>query len=395
MKIQLNKLYKFLILIFFWTVLPLLSVELIMILLEPYLSMGMYQYDPDLGFKVRPYSGHTNQFGFNDRDYPIPKTPENYRILMISDSFGWRGGLEGNYTALLEHNFETHYGQHQVDVINTGYIGTHAGEQLSMLKKYGIQYQPDLVILGFFAGNDFIDADPNRKRIIVNDLFIDIDKNQELKILGYPIIFKSRLLLFIQQKYKIAQELARAKKETRPTEELKPNSLEVLETKPKELPAAAEEGFFTRETYLAIVRAKMDFCNKYNLKLNFHQEHIQFVFDSIDEMNELLEHQSIKFFVAIYPDEYQVNEKLFQDVIAEFDLDEIHYERFCQQIILKQHLEAKNIPYLDLRETFLSQGKNQDLYLLRDTHWNHQGEKLAADLLFQWILPEVEVYFQQ
>ncbi len=91
----------------------------------------------------------------------------------------------------------------------------HTVEQLAMLKKYGLQYNPDLVILGFFAGNDFRDADPNRKRIIVNDLYVDIDRNKELIIFGYPIIAKSRLLLFIQQKYQVWHSLKKAKKEAR------------------------------------------------------------------------------------------------------------------------------------------------------------------------------------
>ena len=42
--------------------------EMAMIISEPYLSHGFYQYDPDLGFKVRPYSNGTNRSGFNDRE---------------------------------------------------------------------------------------------------------------------------------------------------------------------------------------------------------------------------------------------------------------------------------------------------------------------------------------
>ena len=130
-----------------------------MIVLEPYLFKGFYEYDPDLGFRVRAHSpafgqgAITNRFGFNDQDYPLQKTPGIYRVLVIGDSFAWAGGQEGNYTTVLERQLENHHGYHRVDIINAGYPMTHTGEQFAMLKKYGLQYHPDLVILGFFIGN--------------------------------------------------------------------------------------------------------------------------------------------------------------------------------------------------------------------------------------------------
>src|SRR5262249_7431123 len=56
--------------------LPLIGAfsEVSMIILEPYLFKGFYEYDPDLGFRVRAHQptegGLTNKYGFNDRDYP-------------------------------------------------------------------------------------------------------------------------------------------------------------------------------------------------------------------------------------------------------------------------------------------------------------------------------------
>jgi len=104
-----------------------------MIVLEPYLFRGFYQYDADLGFMVRPNASGTSRFGFNDRDYPLQKDPGVFRVLVVGDSFGWIGGKEGNYTAILEKQLDAYYGKHQVDVINAGYPMTHTAEQLEML----------------------------------------------------------------------------------------------------------------------------------------------------------------------------------------------------------------------------------------------------------------------
>ena len=66
--------------------------ESLMIILEPYLFSGFYQYNRDLGFKVRPYANGTNRFGFNDRDYALQKKSNTFRILVVGDSFSWAGG---------------------------------------------------------------------------------------------------------------------------------------------------------------------------------------------------------------------------------------------------------------------------------------------------------------
>src|SRR5882757_4992193 len=98
-----KKLSQFSLRIFLWLILPLICVEILMIVLEPYLFKGFYEYDPDLGFRVRAHAPFretvTNQFGFNDRDYPLQKTPGVFRVLVVGDSFSWAGGRDGNYTA--------------------------------------------------------------------------------------------------------------------------------------------------------------------------------------------------------------------------------------------------------------------------------------------------------
>lgn len=147
-----------------WVILPLVCVEFLMVALDPYLFKGFYEYDPDLGFRVRS------------------------RLLVLGDSFGWAGGRDGNYTAQLERLFERRDGRHRIDVINACYPGTHPGEQLALLKKFGLQYDPDAVMLGFFVGNDFLKAVPGRKKIIVNGLYVYVNRNEEYKFLGYPII---------------------------------------------------------------------------------------------------------------------------------------------------------------------------------------------------------------
>ena len=66
-----------------------MCVELLMIVLEPYLFKGLYEYDPDLGFRVRAYypvdqGTITNKFGFNDDDYPLKKHPVSIEFWLLA-----------------------------------------------------------------------------------------------------------------------------------------------------------------------------------------------------------------------------------------------------------------------------------------------------------------------
>ncbi len=386
--IKSKQIKTFFLLTFTWIIIPLLLVEILMIVFEPYLFRGLYQYDQNLGFRVRPYINGNNQFGFNDRDYPLEKEPKKFRLLVVSDSFNWAGGKEGNYTALLEKKFDNYYGKSQVEVINVGYPGTHTGEQLAMLKKYGLQYNPDLVVLGFFAGNDFRDADPERKRIIVNGIYIDIDKKDELIIFGYPIIGKSRLFMFLQQQYKVYQELQKAKQDSAKLS----NNFIVAGLDLASSPIIEREkspGILSQKAFLRVEKSRLKFCKIKDLLDGKRDENINYIFQSILEMQKLLKSRNIDFVVAIYPDEYQVNDQLLNEIFAEYDdLKQESYNLTCQQEILSKFLAANNIPYIDMLDRFKIEQKNRPVYLLREPHWNSAGNLLAAEILFDYLKKE-------
>lgn len=376
-----KRLIKYVRRLFLWLILPLVCVEILMIVLDPYLFRGRFQYDPDLGFRGRSYypmadGNLTNRFGFNDQDYPLQKTQGVYRIVIVGDSFNWAGDREGNYATMLEHMLDNHYGSHRVDVINTGYPGTHTGEQLAMLKKFGLQYNPDMVILGFFAGNDFFEADPNRKRIIVNDCYVDIDKRRERRFLGYPIITQSRVLLFLRQKYQLYMEKRRAQKEA--------------EAWAGATGQPAPVGNLAEETFLNVDRAKLEFFNEKTSAKRF-RSNIEYIFRSITEMSDLLKSRNIKFMVAIYPEEMQVSPKLFDTIVAKFNLNRADYNLRLAQDLLKSFLETKGIPYLDLLDRFKEEEQKHELYLFRNTHWNRDGNQLAADILFDYLVKQLDV----
>ena len=339
---------------------------------------SFFVYDPDLGFKVRPYAGwgayQANEFGFNDRDYPHQKAPGVYRILIISDSFNWAGGPEGNYTALLERKFQDHFGDSRVEVINAGYSQTHTGEQLKILKKFGLQYQPDLVVLGFFVGNDFIDAHPERKRIVVGSVVSDINigRDLEISLWGQPLVLQSRLYLFLKEQW-----LTRSYVQPQA-------STQAAEVVPISNPAVS----LPTEQYLALEYFRMQVANWEQASALRANE--TYIFDQMLAMRDLLGEQGIEFMVAAYPDEFQVDASLRQAVIERYQVNTSTYQWDRPQGLLWQFCTEHGIEFYDLLSTFREvHAQGQRLYLLNDSHWNEAGNTLAAQYLFDILIWKV------
>ena len=349
--------------------------EVGMIVLEPWLSTGFYEYDHDLGFRVRPASNGTNRFGFNDRDYPLARTPGTYRILVLGDSFGWAGGQDGNYTARLERKFERHFGDRRVEVINAGYPMTHTGEQLALLEKYGLQYDPDLVVVGFFAGNDFLDAAPHRKRIVVNDTYFDIDRRRARVVFGRPIVPRSRLLHFLRQRLTAARHA----------------SLQVSESGlPQDI-----EVTFSKPAFLQVEWSRLEYCNRSRHRRGEFQSEEMYIFASFAKLHDLLKGRGTDLVVAIFPDEFQVDDALAQQIFRAAKLDPADYDLRLMQRVLGEYLSSRGIETIDLLDAFRDASRDAVLYRPRNSHWNDAGNELAASILFTRLQGRAEAVLAQ
>jgi hypothetical protein len=147
----------------------------------------------------------------------------------------------------------------------------------------------------------------------------------------------------------------------------------------------------TEETFLRTEREKLEFCNVKAPEKRF-QKNIDHIFQSIIEMNDLLKSRNIKFAVAIYPAEIQIDPNLLKAVSERFKLDEADYNLRLPQDLLGSFLEARGIRYLDFLDQFAAEGQKQKLYLFRDTHWNSAGQRLAAAILFKDLLGQMEAF---
>ena len=98
-----------------------------------------------------------NGQGFRDNhEYTYEKSPGTVRVVALGDSqtTGFEVRQERTYSAVIE-RYLNRQGI-KAEVLNTGVSGFSTAEALVFLEKEGVKYEPDFVVLGFYA-NDLQD----------------------------------------------------------------------------------------------------------------------------------------------------------------------------------------------------------------------------------------------
>jgi acetyltransferase AlgX (SGNH hydrolase-like protein) len=107
-------------------------------------------------------------------------------------------------------------------------------------------------------------------------------------------------------------------------------------------------------------------------------ERMKDIFPVLDAIRSTAEENGASYVMVIHPDETQVNDQLRQEIISTFQVNEADYDFDLPQKLLRSYCEEKGILCLDLLPLFRAKAKDGDLYLLRDTHYSHAGNELAA-----------------
>jgi len=149
---------------------------------------GFHTSDRDLGWKLKPgVSGEwkgegasfvrVNSDGLRDREHTKAKPPNTLRIAVLGDSFteAIHVPVEQTFWSKLERklgNCEAVKGRKNVEVINFGVQGYGTAQELIMLRKKVWDYNPDIVILAFFIGNDVINNSPQLEYDLYRPFFV-------------------------------------------------------------------------------------------------------------------------------------------------------------------------------------------------------------------------------
>lgn len=131
-------------------------------------------FNSRVGYELRPHQEYTyassagefetqirtNSRGLHDVEHALAKPTGVYRILILGDSYAQAREvpLEHNFARRLEGllNADPPPGV-AFEVINMGHFGLGTTQEYLTYIEEGARYDPDLVLLGFYAGNDVVD----------------------------------------------------------------------------------------------------------------------------------------------------------------------------------------------------------------------------------------------
>lgn len=296
-----------------------------------------------------------NSYGFRGREYSLQKPANTFRIIVIGDSisFGNRLAPEENYPTMLE----TLYQQagKSVEVLNLSLGGYDTLQEVATLADIGLQFDPDLVILGY-CNNDIGVASGNVNYI------------RRLQQYGHWI-YRSRLVQFIRiQLDRIA---------------LKQFSQEANRT---------ESFDTTYRDYMASIENDAELhqlMKNLKIKLETKNIHQPFVKDYTQE-NRL---RRLRFaFEQLQSLQYLHSKKDFDVMVLNFPYmlegeNQPAFELIRQ--IVRHEAERLSFSVIDLYPGFSVVGFDALMINGDDgIHPNAKGHRLAAQLLFESINPD-------
>lgn len=118
--------------------------------------------DPELLYTPKP--GVTrgavsiNSHGFRDREYPVEKPANTFRIVVLGDSIVWghRLAIDDVFAKQLERMLNAEAsGERAYEVLNFGVSGYSARQEVGIYRARAAVFQPDLVILGLCVNDEY------------------------------------------------------------------------------------------------------------------------------------------------------------------------------------------------------------------------------------------------
>ena len=117
------------------------------------------------------------------------------------------------------------------------------------------------------------------------------------------------------------------------------------------------------------------------------EERYQDFFRSLETIHKLV---GDKLVVILIPDEFQVNDALYEKLILK-NKGMAKFERQSPQQRIRAYGNKNDIPVLDLLPALLEAEKDGRTYHLRDTHWNALGNRIAGGEVASFLLQHLSL----
>jgi|TARA_B100001964_G_scaffold79653_1_gene89951 hypothetical protein len=350
----------------------------------------MFQtHDYHRGFSLRPNASgwwlkegkahvKINKQGLRDKEYKKNKDKNTFRIAVLGDSFAEARSIpiEKTFWFLMENELNfCKQNKKKIEVINFGVTEYSTAQQLLTLRHHVWDYEPDIILLAFFSGNDISDnskilSNKNYRPFFVyknNDLVLDNSFRTSksyllLKSWTGQVIVKltdySRIAQFLKEIY-IKQHLKKQRNNRNKEIDNKENSLN-------------EPGISYNQIYNPIQKKWKE---------------AWLITESIIKlMNEEVKENGSKFFVATLsaPAQVHPDPSFRESFIKELDNNDLFYpDKRIKKLGKKEGFLVINLAkemkdYAEKNKIFLHGFSNN---IMGEGHWNIVGHKIASQII--------------
>jgi hypothetical protein len=355
---------------------------------------------PDFGWRGKPNQERTfstdgythtvtfNSRGMHDSEHPLEKPPGTYRILMLGDSFVQAEQVNDAETSsrILEDLLNQSATGQKFEVISGGVAAWGTGQELMYYRDEGRQYQPDLVLLMVYMGNDITENLP------FHALTFD-------KVNCYTAYFSMCEGTFDPQPWYYAPGLNPVMGQCSPLYRGVTNAL---------------NGIYNSSRLYSLIAPLLDRLQEHNFRRDISVLNLYVPVDnpqfrqSFPEQNQVIDYgwhlaqgitgqlaqevqaDGAQFAIVLIDPADIINSLLLSPEEREAAYQQMPYLRQASSAVPEQNFRqffATPPPILNLQPYFVAhtQKTGETLFFPYNEHWNVAGNRLAAETMARWL----------
>lgn len=318
----------------------------------------------------------TNQHGMHW--YPTEHSPLSgrQRIAFVGDSFtfgSWADRFQNSFVGV----FNAAVNAEGFEALNFGVGGYGIDDMELIIKEEVVNFQPSVVVLMFFCGNNFRDTYLGIEKYNVQNGTCLWDKNvirnklppencppelQEKTSNGLSPVYS-----WFRSHFAIARTLSKLNRK-RVNQAHIQNKPAVNEMEPSQEPGLIISQYFTYHTY---------WSQKPYPPLAMHA--IDITLASLERIHNVLEQNGVALLIVCIP---------YRDQVSVKNVTGDNYDMNLPQEFIEVFAQEQNIGYLDLLPLLREHVKNggEFPYIHEDPHFNNTGHRVVGESLADWFL---------
>lgn len=319
---------------------------------------------------VRGSIGFTNSQGFRDRERVVERTVRAPRVLAVGDSFTWGAGVSYDevFVTLLERRLQS--STPDAEVINVGVPAWGPHEELHLLKAYGVRFQPDLVLLNFFIGNDI--QNKRGESLSLPQILIVAGQSYYVHSDGnwvHDRIGTDRWYLYHDLNYLLRVGGARLWRAVHGAQERVADAMSSGESAP----------LVSREQYVRGIYERSDIYLAEDTR--YFAQHWARTQHTLLAFRDVLAERNIPMLLVVIPDPVQLDGMLQKEYLASVGQGADRYDFQKPSRLLLAWCREQGIPTVELLPAFEAAEKPAGLYFQNDIHLTASGHRLAAQVI--------------